>query len=469
MALNIEGLIELADRLDQEGKHKEAAELDEMLQKLATEWDELSPEEQQQWLERQDWHKDPIGFINKPSESLSEIKEKMESTEEESSPERGELTGAMEQQMAQRLSEMGAEALAAGSIAKDIVDDLERQGLDDEVIQKMVATKMYKSFEKALEEAGISSDAFRSTLMGSGGLVMETNPETGRFETKKESSEDLPGVEKSAAPIMPGYSPGAFDIESPHRLQPFMVELQKKIKELNLEPEKEKGLTEVINQYLETTEQPEQPEQQGESETVTDEESLEAVKEREQSILGPAGLTEWPENEDYKLAALRYLAGLADRLDKVGATAEADLIDGVIQKHATDVEHQPEGDTEQSKRYDSKYHHSLQVREPKTKQERIDREGRDKHHVHTMQNVSATGLSTRYCPEHIGVMVTRISESTYQCPLDGQIYNYETGWTDHDGNEHPGGSVAAQTPDSSGYAIPHRIFDSRENISNRVN
>jgi len=128
-----------------------------------------------------------------------------------------------------------------------------------------------------------------------------------------------------------------------------------------------------------------------------------------------------------------------------------------------------EGDTEQSKRYDSKHHHSLQVREPKRDQERVDREGRKEHHVETYKKTEAHHLSTRYCPEHIGTQMGRVGEGTYQCPLDGQVYNWETGWTDFDGNQHPGGSVAAQTPDSTGYAIPHRIFDSREKVLNVVN
>ena len=33
----------------------------------------------------------------------------------------------------------------------------------------------------------------------------------------------------------------------------------------------------------------------------------------------------------------------------------------------------------------------------------------------------------------------------------------------------PGGSVAAQTGDSSNYAIPSRIFDSREKVLNVIN
>lgn len=187
------------------------------------------------------------------------------------------------------------------------------------------------------------------------------------------------------------------------------------------------------------------------------------------------------------------LSAIADRLDSLGATDEADAVDAFIAKHAAKkkdapapaaeapvskadqvLEVKPEADTEQSKRYDDKHHHSLQVREPKSQKERMDLEGyKDTHHVHTYQPVKEAmekeAASTRYCPEHIGVSLGRVGEATYQCPLDGKTYNWEVGYTDYDGKHHEGGSVAAQTPDSSGYEIPHRIFDSRENILNRVN
>lgn len=173
------------------------------------------------------------------------------------------------------------------------------------------------------------------------------------------------------------------------------------------------------------------------------------------------------------------LAQIADQLDKMGSGDEADLIDKFIAKHAEDadsvVDWKPEADTEQSKRYDSEYHHSLQIREPKTKKERVDREGyNDKSSVETYQPVKEASIekeaaSTRHCPEHIGVQMGRVGVDTYQCPIDGKTYNWEVGWTDYDGQHHQGGSVAAQTPDSTGYAIPSRIFDSRENVINRVN
>jgi hypothetical protein len=79
-------------------------------------------------------------------------------------------------------------------------------------------------------------------------------------------------------------------------------------------------------------------------------------------------------------------------------------------------------------------------------------------------------LSTRYCPDHIGVQAARISDRTYQCPLDGRVYNYEAGYKNYQGQVVPGGNVAAQTPTTSNYGgIPMRIYDSRQSILNRVN
>jgi hypothetical protein len=162
--------------------------------------------------------------------------------------------------------------------------------------------------------------------------------------------------------------------------------------------------------------------------------------------------------------ALKTLASVADELDSIGLKAEADSVDELIQKTAEDVLKWQKEDksTEQSKRYDSKHHHSLQVREPKREQERTDLEGRKEHHVSTYQQTNATALSTRYCPEHVGVSLARVGEATYQCGLDGKVYNWEAGWTDYQGNKHPGGSVAGQTPDSAGYAPAHRMFDTRK-------
>lgn len=80
-----------------------------------------------------------------------------------------------------------------------------------------------------------------------------------------------------------------------------------------------------------------------------------------------------------------------------------------------------------------------------------------------------TPLSTRHCPDHRGVSVARVAENTYQCPIDGRTYNYEAGYVDYQGQAVPGGSIAGQTPDATPVAIPHRIFDTRENVLNALN
>lgn len=137
---------------------------------------------------------------------------------------------------------------------------------------------------------------------------------------------------------------------------------------------------------------------------------------------------------------LEKLSTMADDLDSIGAIKEADMIDAFIVKYA------------KSDKYDYKKHHSLIVNEPKNKHPN----GPDKHHIENYQHKEEMALNTRYCPEHLGVQVGRIGENTYQCPIDGKIWEAS-------------GSPAGQTPDSTGYyAIPQRIFAPNENTLNVI-
>jgi hypothetical protein len=165
---------------------------------------------------------------------------------------------------------------------------------------------------------------------------------------------------------------------------------------------------------------------------------------------------------------LEKLAVIADTLDTAGLVEEAELVDSFIQKTAKDVlksvvdwkKENPK--TEQSHRYDSKYHHEQQIYDPKKPTPSVK-----EHHVKTYQPIGQS-LSTRHCPLHIGVPLVRIGEGLMQCSMDGEIYNWEVGgWTDYQGNKSPGGSVAGQTPSATQYEIPSRIFDSREVNINR--
>lgn len=233
--------------------------------------------------------------------------------------------------------------------------------------------------------------------------------------------------------------------------------------------------------------------------------------------------------KDAKLTNIfEKLASIADNLDSIGAKDEADKIDAFIQKYS---KHEPEMiptdpdeverllseqkaleikspedvlpedpiakhlqekrylelihmltkalEQEQMKNkmlfeksaadnksnpYDYEGHHDTQIQEPEKPKKHKDLE----HHIKTYQPHGGT-LSIRHCPDHIGVSLARVSESSFQCPLDGKIYNWETGWTDMDGKQHSGGSVAGQTPDSTDYGVSHRMFDSRESAINTIN
>lgn len=135
-----------------------------------------------------------------------------------------------------------------------------------------------------------------------------------------------------------------------------------------------------------------------------------------------------------KAAAVRELVALADRLDAEGKHTLADLAD-----RAADMV---------SKFADKDKAESSQ---PPIKPGRL------------------SSLSTRYCPDHHGVQAVRVAERVYQCPIDGRMYDYESGYVNYSGQRVPGGSIANQTPASTPYALPQRLFDSRQNIMNTLN
>lgn len=86
-----------------------------------------------------------------------------------------------------------------------------------------------------------------------------------------------------------------------------------------------------------------------------------------------------------------------------------------------------------------------------------------------LQYPHESSLSTRYCPDHVGVQTIRIDDRIVQCPLDGKEYNYETGYLNYEGQRVLGGSVAAQTPVESNYGgIPMRFYDSRSDVLFRL-
>lgn len=69
-------------------------------------------------------------------------------------------------------------------------------------------------------------------------------------------------------------------------------------------------------------------------------------------------------------------------------------------------------------------------------------------------------LSTRYCPDHAGVPISRVGDSLWQCELDKKQYDFKNGYKDLKGNSVPGGDLSTQ--EYWGATDSHSMFDTRE-------
>jgi hypothetical protein len=81
-----------------------------------------------------------------------------------------------------------------------------------------------------------------------------------------------------------------------------------------------------------------------------------------------------------------------------------------------------------------------------------------------VQPAIEASLSTRYCPDHCGAPIIRISDRIFQCSLDGKIYDFDSGYVNYKGQRVPGGSISEQTPSQSDCGgIPMRVYDPSQN------
>jgi hypothetical protein len=148
-------------------------------------------------------------------------------------------------------------------------------------------------------------------------------------------------------------------------------------------------------------------------------------------------------DEIIKTANIEEIINLADYLDKSNDCRTASAIDNIIVKYAD-------------------YAYIPKVRQTKCPENEATKDP-------LIQPTNEGTLSTRYCPDHIGAQAIRIAEHIYQCPLDGKIYNYDTGYVNYQGQKVLGGSVKEQTPPTADWGgIPMRIYDSRQNIINKT-
>jgi hypothetical protein len=70
----------------------------------------------------------------------------------------------------------------------------------------------------------------------------------------------------------------------------------------------------------------------------------------------------------------------------------------------------------------------------------------------------APTMSTRGCPDHNGAQMQRIAEGSFQCELDGRVYNWNQGFKDYAGNVFPAAPITSvDFPDSA-----ERLFENRQ-------
>ena len=99
-------------------------------------------------------------------------------------------------------------------------------------------------------------------------------------------------------------------------------------------------------------------------------------------------------------------------------------------------------------------------------------EGTPKYDIQTVEkterkypDVSAVSpsMSTRGCPDHHGVQMKRIAEGTFQCELDGRMYNWNQGFKDYSGNAYPSAPIrSVDFPDTT-----ERMFETRQMATNK--
>ena len=89
----------------------------------------------------------------------------------------------------------------------------------------------------------------------------------------------------------------------------------------------------------------------------------------------------------------------------------------------------------------------------------------DKHKISESRQIPPY-LSTRYCPDHIGVGLIPLAEGKYQCSLDKKVYDFKEGFTMMSGQKIPGGSVERQNQSIQEYNYTSN-FDTRESRNSK--
>jgi hypothetical protein len=96
----------------------------------------------------------------------------------------------------------------------------------------------------------------------------------------------------------------------------------------------------------------------------------------------------------------------------------------------------------------------------------------DKSDVYKIDEESKLGrqmpLRSRHCPDHAGVMLMRLTDDEFQCPMDKKIYNFRDGYTKENGTHVPGRSVGEQSQLRGQYRNQYTVYDTRFERMNQM-
>lgn len=153
-------------------------------------------------------------------------------------------------------------------------------------------------------------------------------------------------------------------------------------------------------------------------------------------------------NGDY-LDCVDKIACFATSFDFNGQHKVANILDNVLLKSAESISEL------RAQKYDFKENNSGTLFRMLRNEEKLDPGSTDLNHLH-----GAMSLLTRYSPDYPGVALLRISDGVYQDTLSRKVYDFNRGFVSENGHKNPGGSVAHQTPLSSGYFGQNQVFES---------
>ena len=159
--------------------------------------------------------------------------------------------------------------------------------------------------------------------------------------------------------------------------------------------------------------------------------------------------------------ALETLAALADEFDTSGdekLIRKASVLDEILLTVASNVEKQ-----ESFKKAFEQKITAIKNRAEQTK--KLATEGKpaesEKKTPKKEARPLSTPLTTRHCPDHVGVSLARISDGKFYCPLDSKEYDFNEGFVLNNGTKVPATSVENQTQSLGEVSIPPMFSDSK--------